>query len=125
MLNTALTLTGVSTTTVYSLVSIVDSKSVRKDSTAAVGTSKTLTISHGKRNPKDPNSADRRLVRLDWTKPNSVSGLPETLSFQLVLEVPTSGTWVDANVEDLKLQLTNFLLGNSGAEFNQFQAGEP
>jgi hypothetical protein len=41
------------------------------------------------------------------------------------MEVPTSTTWADADIEHLKLELTNFLLKDAGAVFNQFQAGEP
>jgi len=125
MLATSLPLVGTTVTYTYSLVSIVDGKAVRKDTSAPLGTQRLLTVSHNKRNPKDPASADRHLVRLDWTKPNSVSLVPETVSMQFVLEVPTSATWLDADVEDMKLQITNFLLGSSGTTFNQFQQGEP
>jgi len=124
MIATALSLVGSTTTKVYSLTSIVDSKSIRKDSTAAAGLSNVLTVNHGKRNPKDPQSPDRRLVRLDWTKPNLAS-VPETLSMQFVLEQAPTTTFTDTDVEDMKNQLINFLAGSSGATFNQFQAGEP
>lgn len=125
MIATTLTLVGNSSTLNYSLISIVDGKSIRSDATAPLGAPRTCTISHGKRNPKDSKSPDRHLFRLDWTKTNTVTGLDETLSAQFVLENPVSTTFNDTDVEDMKTQLTNFLLGSSGALFNQFQNSEP
>lgn len=125
MLNTDLALVGNGSTVTYSLTSIVDGKSIRKNAAGVVGQPQTLTISHGVKNQKDPKSPYRHLFRLDHTKQHAVTGADETASIQLVLEIPQSATFDDAAQEHLKLQLTNFLLGNSGAEFNKFQAGEP
>lgn len=125
MLATALTLVGNASTLTYSLISIVDGKAIRADATAPIGSPRTLTVSHGNRNPKDPKSPLRHLVRLDWTKQNTVTGADEVLSQYVVLEHPLSSTFSDVEIEDMKNQLINFLAGNSGAVFNQFQNSEP
>jgi hypothetical protein len=108
----------------FSLVSVVDGKSIRRDGSAPIGSPCLLTVSHGKRDPKNPNSPDRHLVRLDRTKVNT-DGEPEVLSCYFVLENPVTGTHTDANIETLKNLLINFLSGSSGANFNRFQNSEP
>jgi len=125
MIATSLALVGSTSTLTYSLISIVDGKSIRSDATAPLGAPRTLTVSHGKRNPKDSKSPDRHMVRLDWTKQNTVTGADESLSAYFVLENPISSTFTDTEVEDMKNQLINFLAGSSGAVFNQFQNSEP
>jgi len=124
MIATALTLNGFNVNSTYSLISIVDGKAIRKDATAALGSPKSLTVAHSKRNPKDLESPDRHMVRIDWTKPNTAN-VPETISAYFVLEVPTSATFMTTDVDNVSTQITNFLLGNSGATFTQFKNGEP
>jgi len=124
MIALALTLNGVNVNTTYSLTSIVDGKAIRKDATAILGSPRTLTVSHSKRNPKDPESPDRHLVRLDWTKPDS-SGVAESISAYFVLETPVSATFTSGDVDNVCTQITQFLLGNSGSTFTQFKNSEP
>jgi len=124
MIATALTLNGVNVNSTYSLTSIVDGKAIRKDATAALGSPKVLTVSHSKRNPKDLESPDRHLVRIDWTKPNSL-GVAETVSAYFVVEIPSSATFTSSDVDNVCTQITQFLLGNSGTTFTQFKNGEP
>jgi hypothetical protein len=112
MLPTALTLTGTTVSTTYGLRSIVDGKAIRADATAPLGSPKTVTVSHGLRNAKDPGSANRHLFRLDWTGHNSVSGSPEVASMYIVVELPQSDTFSPADILNMQSQLVNGTVGN-------------
>jgi len=115
---------GNSVVTTYSLTSIADGKSIRRDATAPLGAPRTLTISHGKKNPKDPKSPDRHLVRIDWDR-STAAGLIETLSAYLVVESPESTTFVDADYVAVFQQLDAIMVGGGGALRAKLLNNEP
>jgi hypothetical protein len=118
MLATAITATGNGGVThTYGLRSIVDGKSIRGDATATVGTSKLLTISHGLRSPKDPESPKRHLVRLDWSSHNTDNEL-EVLSVYIVLEIPQSATFTATDIGNIGAELANIYFSNLTAITN-------
>jgi hypothetical protein len=109
----------------YTLRSIADGKSIRGDSAATLGEPRTVTISHGLRNPKDPTSPVRHLVRLDETRVNT-DGIKTQASIYVVVEVPQDDVWTNANLELLTLEMTNFILnGGNFGRWEQFLHSEP
>jgi hypothetical protein len=109
----------------YSLKSISDGKSIRGDATASTAEPRTLTVSHSLRNPKDPSSPVRHLVRLDATQLNAVTAVPEQMSLYAVMEIPQTATFTNVEADALKNELVNFLVGSSSAMFNKWLNSEP
>lgn len=110
----------------FALRSIAGEKSIRGVPTMPAGESYTLTISHGKRDPKDAASPIRHLARFDQTRVNTLTSKVETLSMYVVLENPTSSTFSDAEMEIMKEYLCLCLLNLGGAAgfFDRFQNSE-
>jgi len=111
MFTNDIALAGTSTTKTYSLTSIVNGKSIRKDATAPLGEPSLLTISHQEVS-RSGGTADRHLVRIDKTYPGTLPNPDVTCSVQLVIEVPREDVTA-ANVQDLVDQLESFL-GTAG-----------
>ena len=108
----------------YSLQSIVDAKSIRANAAAAVGAPETLTISHGKRNPKDSTSADRHLVRFDTTKVDSTSGVSQLASVYLVIEMPES-QFTSTDIIEMFHRLEHIIVDSSAAGLLKILNNEP
>jgi hypothetical protein len=107
----------------YALTSIVDGKSIRRDASATLGEPRTLTISHGKRNPKDPESPDRHLVRLDVVD-HDAEGVAHTASAYIVVENPVNGLFSVAQLRALLLSVLN-AVGDDSVRFPKFMNSEP
>lgn len=124
MINQDLTLDWQTGTKVFALRSLVDGKSVRSDLAATPGLPFLLTVSHSLRNPKDPKSPTRHLVRFDRTKANAL-GDPVVCSIYAVMEVPSDGTFTLGDLGDLKNVLQSFFLKDSSAIFSRWINAEP
>lgn len=74
---------------------------------SAIGQPKKLSIKHQKQGA-GVTAADRHLVSISRVK-NASDGKPRSLIVNLTIQVPSDGTFVDAEVEALLAQLT-FLL---------------
>jgi hypothetical protein len=122
MFDTDLVLNDADVDRTYSLKSIVDGKSIRGALGGTLGEPRTLTISHGKRNPKDPSSPDRHLVRLDRVK-HDANGVPQTASCYLVLENPVDGTFTELELHRLAFAINNAVA--SDPRFAKFVNNEP
>jgi hypothetical protein len=125
MISDLLALGNGTSTKTYTLRAIVEGKSIRGDSAATLGEPRTVTISHSLRNPKDPSSPQRHLVRLDETRVNSL-GVKSTASVYMVVEIPQDDVWTDAVIDALMTEIVNFAdNGGDHARFHQFTHGEP
>jgi hypothetical protein len=122
MFDTNLVLNDLNVDRTYALKSIVDGKSIRGALGATLGEPWTLTISHGKRNPKDPTSPDRHLMRLDRVK-HDPAGVPQTASCYIVVENPIDGTFSELDLHRLVFAIYNGLA--SDPRFAQFINNEP
>lgn len=109
-----------SSSTVYSLLSIADGKSIRGNAAATLGQPQTLTVSHSTAK-RGSLTVDRHLVRLDKTKLNALSA-PVTCGLYVVLEVPRDSTFLESEVLDMSTQLKNFL---SQGNIDKLLNGEP
>jgi hypothetical protein len=123
MFDSNLTVNDGSVDRVYNLRSIVDGKSIRADASATLGEPRLLTISHGKRNPKDPESPDRHLVRVDLVD-HDADGKPHTASAYIVLENPVNGLFSTAVMKNLFTTVYN-TIHPGGASFDRFLNNEP
>lgn len=111
MYSNDITLIGdAASTQTYALRSIEGGKSIRGDASAALGSPKTLTISHSTVTRTGQVPADRHLVRLDRTEVNS-EGQSATASCYMVIESPRSIV-TEAQQLDMVTQLKNFILGS-------------
>lgn len=116
MFSNDITLAGdASSSTVYSLQSIANGKSIRGDAAATLGQPKTLTVSHGEVQRGKSLSgvqrvADRHLVRIDRTVNDSL-GESQTASVYVVIESPRLIV-TEAMQKDMVTQLVNFLTGS-------------
>lgn len=120
MFTNDLTLAGTSTSKTYSLISVADQKSVRRDSTTTLGNPREMVISH--QTAKGPNgeAVDRHMVRLDLTKTSSL-GQAHTGSAYVVLVAPRAEI-TEGEILDMVDQLKAFLTaGNVDKVLN----GEP
>jgi len=103
----------------FSLTSLTDTKSVRSDPSAALGSPYLMTISHQAVNRGKNAStgaallADRHLVRFDATFVGS-DGIAKTVSIQCVAEVPQAAE-SEAIAGDLLTRLSHFV--HTAAEF--------
>jgi hypothetical protein len=122
MFDTDLVLNDGTVDKTFSLVSVVEGKALRRRTDATVGEPETLTISHVKRDPKNPDSADRHLVRLDTVK-HDADGAPQTMSWYIVGEIPNDGTFTSTEARTLYLRLINAI--GAEARFAKFINNEP
>jgi hypothetical protein len=108
MFTNDITLAGdAGSSTVYALISVEGGNSARRDGASGLDLPKDMLIKH-ERVTKKTLTSDRHLVRLEKTKPESVSLLPVTASVHVVLDVPR-GTITVAEIKDMVTQLKNFL----------------
>lgn len=108
MFNNDLTLAGTSTSKTYSLISMVNAKSIRNDATAPLGEPRQMTISH-QPVTRSGGPADRHLVRLDDViSGDSANKSDVQASWQLVIEAPREVATRD-QMKDGLTRLISFL----------------
>jgi hypothetical protein len=123
MFDTNLTVNDGTSDLEFALRSILDGKSIRADATAALGEPRTLTISHSKRNPKDPESPDRHLARVDVTK-HDTDGKPFIASAYIVVENPVNGLFDNDDIRALMTLVINTTYNPEG-RMDKFLNNEP
>jgi len=107
MFDNNITLTGSnSETTEYSLITMADRKSIRRDTTAPLGEPSDLTISHSE-TKVNGEVHDRHLVRVDRTIVNT-DGEAVTFSAYLVVQAPRK-TATTVQVGDIVKELRSFM----------------
>lgn len=122
MLATDLTLTDAGGNTTYSLVSILDGRSIRRDATATMGLPKDLIISHNVEK-RGELVIDRHLVRLERTVADATD--PSKLAtgrVSLVLEVPRTIV-TEAQILGLYVQLDSLM--DAAGVFDKLLNSEP
>lgn len=121
MLTNDIVLAGNSTTRTYSLVSVVDGNSVRRNSAAPLDQPEALTIRNSE-SIKGGRSVKRHLIRLDLRKLNSVTQAPVDMAAYTVLEVPTDPAATAVIVKDMVKQLQTLL---DSSTIDKILNGEP
>jgi hypothetical protein len=98
---------GTSTTITYSLVSIVNGSSVRRDATAALDSPRDLLIKH-EQVSKGSLFSDRHLIRFERTALQAETLVPVKGAVHLVIEAPRT-TITAAMIIDMIAQLRDML----------------
>jgi hypothetical protein len=124
MFTTDITLTDDQTNeTVFSQISVVDSKSIRKDATQTLGEPNTLTISH-QTTGANMKAKDRHLIRRDMVKEDTGTDEVDAISASayFVIEAPRR-IFAEADILAIVTELADFV--KTPANLTKLLNGEP